>query len=159
MGKLFRVAAVAALSILSTGPGQLAVTSVALPGAVLAMSDNAEARAVRGRGHAGGAHRGGVRYSGRTTVNRNVVRRTTNVNVRRSRNIDVDVRHRYGYGVGGVAIGAAAGLAVGAAVASIPSGCSTYSTGGVTYRDCNGVWYAPRYYGSNVTYVVVGSPR
>jgi hypothetical protein len=31
-----------------------------------------------------------------------------------------------------------------------------YST--VSYQYCDGVWYQPRYSGSNVTYIVVNNP-
>jgi hypothetical protein len=30
--------------------------------------------------------------------------------------------------------------------------------GGITYEECGGVWYAPRYSGNDVVYVVVDSP-
>jgi hypothetical protein len=43
-------------------------------------------------------------------------------------------------------------------VYSVPSYCGTVVVGGHTYQDCNGVWYAPRYYGPDVVYEVVGAP-
>jgi hypothetical protein len=68
---------------------------------------------------------------------------------------------RHHYHGGALAWGVAAGVtaaAVGSIVYSLPSGCTTYVSQGVTYRQCDGVWYAPRYQGSEVVYVVVDAP-
>ena len=108
-----------------------------------------------------------------TNVNRNVsanrnVNRNVNVNVNRNVNVnhtryrDVDV-HYHGYRPGGfaagVAVGAATTIAVGAVVSALPAGCTSVRVNGVYYQQCGTVWYAPRYSGPNVTYVVVNAPR
>jgi hypothetical protein len=49
--------------------------------------------------------------------------------------------------------------AIGSIAYSLPPACSSVIIGGLTYRDCSGVWYAPRYSGSDVVYVDVGDPR
>ncbi len=54
---------------------------------------------------------------------------------------------------------AAAGLAVGAIVASLPSSCSSVSVNGITYYNCGGTYYQPAYDGPNLVYVVVEPPR
>ncbi|HEY8946713.1 MAG TPA: DUF6515 family protein [Polyangiaceae bacterium] len=102
-----------------------------------------------------------VRNTTRTSVNRNVnVNRNMNVH----RDIDVDVDHHYGYGgryypVGrAVAATAVTAIAIGTVVHSLPPSCSTVVTSGITYQNCSGTWYQPRYSGTQVTYVVVNQP-
>jgi len=101
-------------------------------------------------------------------VNRNTnVNRNANVNV--NRNVNVDVDNRYGYRNGwddhpvaaGVAFGTAAAVtaaAIGSVVYSVPPSCSTVIVNGISYSQCGSTWYAPRYYGTSVQYVVVNPP-
>jgi hypothetical protein len=130
-------------------------------------------------GHGAGAPRaapagGGrnVRSSASSNVNHNVnanrnVNRNTNVNV--NRNVNVDVDNHYGYRNGwdyhpiaaGVAIGATAAVTaavVGSVVYSVPPSCSTVIVNGISYSQCGSTWYAPRYSGTTVEYVVVNAP-
>ncbi len=63
--------------------------------------------------------------------------------------------NNYYYRPGYPAPGAvAAGMAVGAAVASLPKGCTTVYSNGVAYRNCGGTYYQP----SGNSYVVVAPP-
>jgi hypothetical protein len=41
----------------------------------------------------------------------------------------------------------------------LPPACTAVKVNGLTYWNCNGVWYQPRYSGSQVTYVVVNPPK
>lgn len=50
-------------------------------------------------------------------------------------------------------------LAVGTAIASVPADCVTVVVKGVSYRDCNGNWFEPRYDGHTVVYVAVADPK
>lgn len=93
--------------------------------------------------------------------------RNTNINrnVNKNINVDVDVDHHHGccrHGgyhpiATGVAIGATIAV-VGSIVNTLPSGCTTIVTNGVSYRQCGSTWYEPRYSGNNVTYVVIEAP-
>jgi hypothetical protein len=128
----------------------------------------------------GGGGRGGVparssvhtAQSGRNAninSNRNV---NSNTNVNRNVNVNsnVNVNRNVGYHGGGyrydswghpVAAGAAmaaGAIAVGAVVASLPPQCSTVMMGAVTYQNCGGTYYQPRYEGTTVQYVVVNPP-
>lgn len=101
-------------------------------------------------------------------VNRNTnVNQNTNVNV--NRNVNVDVDNHYGYRNGwdyhpvaaGVAFGTAAAVTaavVGSVVYSVPPSCSTVIVNGISYSQCGSTWYAPRYSGTTVQYVVVNPP-
>ena len=109
-----------------------------------------------------------------TNINRNAnINRNRNVNINQNRNVnvnrnvDIDVHHRgyyggccySGLGVGGaVAAGVATAVAVGAIVSTLPSNCTTIMANGVTYQNCGGTYYQPRYSGGNVQYVVVNHP-
>ena len=55
-----------------------------------------------------------------------------------------------------VAVGTA--VAVGAIVSTLPPSCSTFVADGMTYQNCGGTYYAPRYDGPNVVYEVVSPP-
>lgn len=55
--------------------------------------------------------------------------------------------------------GAAAGVAIGTVISSLPSGCVSTVVNGINYEDCNGHWYERRYNGHSVVYVAVSSPR
>ena len=44
-------------------------------------------------------------------------------------------------------------------VYSLPPDCTTLVINGIGYRQCDNVWYQPRYYGSTVQYIVVEAPR
>ena len=122
----------------------------------------AEAQARRG----GGGRAAARPVNTRTSVNRNV-HANQNVNVNRNVNVDVD-RDYYGrggyYGGGYHPVATAAAVAVTAAaigsiVYSLPPSCQTVMVNGLAYQQCGGSWYQPQYSGSQVTYVVVNSPR
>ncbi|WP_009961361.1 DUF6515 family protein [Verrucomicrobium spinosum] len=96
-------------------------------------------------------------------VNRNV-HRDTHVNVDRRhqdidihrdvhRDVDIDVHNRY-YGRSGFVAGAVTGLAVGAAIATLPRGYRTVYVGSVPYAYSGGVYYQSAASG----YVVVDPP-
>jgi hypothetical protein len=128
-----------------------------------------------GGGHvaAGGGGRN-VRSNASSNVNHNVnanhnanINRNANVNV--NRNVNVNVDNRYGYRDGwdyhpiaaGVAFGTAAAVtaaAIGSVVYSVPPSCSTVIVNGISYSQCGSTWYAPRYSGTTVEYVVVNPP-
>ncbi len=78
------------------------------------------------------------------------------VNVNRNVNVDVDNNWRYPAGAAAVAVGTA--VAVGAVVSTLPPSCNTFVADGVTYQNCGGTYYAPRYDGPNVVYEVVSPP-
>ena len=89
---------------------------------------------------------------------------TGNVNGNWSTDIDVDNGWN-GYGgwgaaAAGAAVGAAVGYAasVGSVVYALPAGCATSVVNGITYQNCNGVWYEPSFAGSSVSYTVVNAP-
>ena len=101
-----------------------------------------------------------VNYN-RRDVNYN--RRDVNYNrrdVNYNRNVHVDVDNHWGYGgVGaGAAVAVGTAIAVGAIVSTLPPSCNTFVADGVTYRNCGGTYYAPRYDGPNVVYEVVSPP-
>ena len=59
----------------------------------------------------------------------------------------------------------AAGTVIGAAAASVgqyvevlPSNCISEVVRGISYWNCGGMWYQPRYSGSSIVYVVVPAP-
>jgi len=67
--------------------------------------------------------------------------------------------NRWGYPAGAAAAGAVAGLAIGTAVAALPtSGCDSIVYGGVAYTRCGSTYYQPVYRGTAVQYVVVAPP-
>jgi len=72
--------------------------------------------------------------------------------------VHVDVDRHWGYPVGAAAVAVGTAVAVGAIVSTLPPSCNTVVTNGVTYRDCGGTYYAPRYDGPNVVYEVVSPP-
>ncbi len=113
-----------------------------------------EVRAPRANIGGGGNWSGGGRDYNRRDVNVN--RRDVNVN----RNVNVDVDNHWGYG--GVGVGAAmavgTAVAVGAIVSTLPPSCSTFVADGMTYQNCGGTYYAPRYDGPNVVYEIVSPP-
>jgi hypothetical protein len=51
-----------------------------------------------------------------------------------------------------------AAAAYGSTVYALPSGCGSQMYGASTYYSCGGVWYQPRYYGSQVNYQAVNAP-
>ena len=59
----------------------------------------------------------------------------------------------------GAAVAGATAAVVGSIAYSLPSACSNVVIGGLTYQDCDGVWYAPQYSGTDVVYVVIDDPR
>jgi len=72
--------------------------------------------------------------------------------------VHVDVDRHWGYPVGAAAVAVGTAVAVGAIVSTLPPSCNTIVANGVTYRDCGGTYYAPRYDGPNVVYEVVSPP-
>lgn len=142
-------------------PLLLGIATVALVAGPLLYTDTAEARGARGYARTNVNVKRNV-SSRDVNVNRNVnVNRDVNVN--RNVNVDVD-RHGWGYHpvATGVAIGATAAVTaavIGSVVYSLPPSCSSVIVNGVSYQQCGSTWYQPQYAGSNVTYVVVNSPR
>jgi len=135
------------------------------------MPQQADAR----KGNRGGKTHTSVNRNRNKNTNRNVnvnrnknVNRNTNVNVNKNVNVDVDVDRRRGCcGRGyhpiatGVAVGAAVAVTaaiIGSMVNTLPSGCTTIITNGISYSQCGNTWYQPQYSGNNVTYVVVNAP-
>ena len=53
----------------------------------------------------------------------------------------------------------ATGVAVGTAVAMLPSGCTTVVVGGIGYNQCGSTWYQPFYSGVTVQYISVNPPQ
>jgi hypothetical protein len=43
-------------------------------------------------------------------------------------------------------------------VSSLPADCRDVSVGGTTYKLCGSTWYAPRFSGNQIVYVVVPPP-
>jgi hypothetical protein len=72
-----------------------------------------------------------------------------------NRNVNVDVDRRYGYG-GAVVAGA---LVAGAFIASLPPGCNTVVIDGISYYDCNNVYYVESFNGTEVVYESVPAPN
>jgi hypothetical protein len=121
----------------------------------------------------GGGGNRGVRTNASSNVNHNVnanVNRNANVNVNRNVNVNVDNHYDYHNGwddhyhpiATGVAIGATAAVTaavIGSIVYSVPPSCSTVIVNGISYSQCGSTWYAPRYSGTTVQYVVVAAPR
>jgi hypothetical protein len=108
-----------------------------------------------------------INHSRNTNVNAN-----RNVNINDNRNVNVNVNNSYGYHDGWddhwhpVATAAVVGATVavtaavvGSVVRSVPPSCSTVIVNGVSYSQCGSTWYAPRYAGTTVEYVVVNPPR
>ena len=87
------------------------------------------------------------------------------VNVNRNANVDVDVHHDHCcyHPVATAAVVTAAAVTTAAVVGSIvytlPPACSVAVVNGITYQNCGGTWYQPRYAGTTVQYVVVTAPR
>lgn len=109
-----------------------------------------------------------VRNTTQTHVNTQVERgRYNNVDVNRNVNVnrdvdvhrDIDVNVDENYHPVARAVGATAtAVAVGSVVRSLPPSCSTVVTNNITYQNCGGTWYQPRYSGTDVTYLVVNPP-
>jgi hypothetical protein len=123
----------------STVVGPLAVATAITAAAVT--SDTAEARRGGGRAHHGGHHKRRPRPD------------HNGGNHHHHHDWDYDHRHHdhYGRWVAGAAV---AGAVAGAVYYSVPCG-KTVVRNGNTYYYCGGVYYRPRYSGSDVTYVVV----
>ena len=129
----------------------------------ISLLNTVEARGGRGggaRGARGGGSRaraGNVNRGGGANRNRN-----TNRNVNRN----VNVNHyyggggRYGYWGGRAIVAWSSALIIGSmvAAASMPTTCTTFVHGGVSYRQCGSSYYQPFYEGDTVVYKVVSSP-
>jgi hypothetical protein len=108
--------------------------------------------------------------SGNTAVRGGDRINTGNVNVGNNVNVNVDADNGWGWGwdddrhpvAAGVAFGTAAAVTsaaiTGARYYSLPPACAPYPYSGFTYYSCGGVYYAPRYEGDTVVYVVVDRP-
>lgn len=102
-----------------------------------------------------------TRSYARTNVNRNVnVNRNANV----SRNVNVNVDddddyHPFAAAAAGALVGAATAAVIGSVVHSKPPNCVPVTINGVTFLQCGSTWYQPQYAGTQVTYVVVNSPK
>ena len=121
-----------------------------------------------GAGGAGRVNFGATQSSFRSTqsVNRSVDANRDidrNVNVDRDRDVninrDIDVNTNYDRWGHPIARGVTAGVAIGTAVAMLPSGCTTVVVDGIGYSQCGSSWYQPVYSGTSVQYVVVGAPQ
>jgi hypothetical protein len=97
-------------------------------------------------------------------VGRNVsrnVNRDVNRNVNRDWDVDVDVDRDWHPVARAAAWGTAAAVtaaAIGSVVYTLPSSCVVTVVNGISYQQCGGVWYAPQFEGSTVSYVVVSPP-
>jgi YHS domain-containing protein len=138
------------------------------------------AGSIAGRGNVGTGNRGGNVTGGGNRGNISGGNRGNNINTGDRNNInidrdgigninaDVDWGWHPGYGYGwGYGAAAAAGAVVGAAVTSaaigsavyaLPPSCVSSLYGGLTYYNCNDVWYQAQFQGDNVTYIVVEKP-
>ena len=111
----------------------------------------------KGNRDGGGKARSSVNRSNNRNSNSN---KNKNVNVNKNINVDVDVNHRRrGYHpiATGVAIGVTAAI-IGSVIYTLPTGCTTIITNGISYRQCGSTWYQPQYSGNNVSYIVVNTP-
>lgn len=147
-------------------PGRAMTIALSLGAALALVSVDVEARRGGGGGGFGGggpeirAPRANVGGGGRDFNRGDYSRRDVNVNrdVNINRNVDVDVDRHWGYPVGAGAVAVGTAVAVGAIVSTLPPSCSTFVADGVTYQNCGGTYYAPRYDGPNVVYEVVSPP-
>jgi hypothetical protein len=108
------------------------------------------------------------------------IRRRANVNINNNSNNNINIsnngnynRHNGWGGNGGwyddhhhwhplatAATVAVTAAVIGSIVNSVPSsGCQMLIVNGLSYYQCGSSWYQPRYYGSNVQYIVVVPPR
>ena len=127
---------------------------------------------ITGGGNRGGNITGGGNRGNISGGNRNNISGGGNVNIDRDGitniNNDVDWGWHSGYGYGwGYGAAAAAGAVVGAAVTSavigstvyaLPPSCVSSLYSGLTYYNCNDVWYQAQFVGDEVTYIVVEKP-
>lgn len=68
------------------------------------------------------------------------------------------VDNYWGAPLGAAAAAVGAAIVVGSIVSALPPNCRSVVVNGMSYRRCDGVYYAPRYEGSSVVYEVVPSP-
>lgn len=68
------------------------------------------------------------------------------------------VVRRHTVAVGAAVAATATAVAIGTRVATLPVGCSTVVTAGVTFHQCGGFYYQPVFQSGNVVYVVVEPP-
>ena len=109
---------------------------------------------------------------GNRAVNHNERINTGNVRVGNNVNVNIDADNGWGWNdnrhpvAAGVAFGTAAAVTsaavtsavVGSRYYALPPGCAPYPYSGLTYYSCGGAYYAPRYEGDTVVYVVVDRP-
>lgn len=81
--------------------------------------------------------------------------------------IDVDVDwdpdygccdHPLAWGAAAFTAGAAA-ASVGSTYYSLPPSCEVVVVNGITYNECDGIWYQPQFVGTETTYIVVSPPQ
>ncbi|RRD26530.1 hypothetical protein ECB98_07525 [Brucellaceae bacterium VT-16-1752] len=49
--------------------------------------------------------------------------------------------------------------AIGSVIANVPPDCTNVVINGISYKDCNGNWFEPKYNGHSVVYVAVAPPK
>ncbi len=133
----------------------------------IASTQEVEARG--GRGGGGGRHHVNRKASSHKSArsgSRNISNNKVNINIDNSKTVKRNYGHNdryydnryYRHPVGTALAVTAAAIAIGSIVGTLPVGCTTVIVVGATYRQCGSVWYAPRYSGSNVNYIVVNDP-
>ena len=109
---------------------------------------------------------------GNRAVSHNERINTGNVRVGNNVNVNVEADNGWGWNdhahpvAAGVAFGTAAAVTsaavtsavVGSRYYALPPGCAPYPYSGLTYYSCGGAYYAPRYEGDTVVYLVVDRP-
>jgi hypothetical protein len=128
-------------------------TAVVLPAESLARGGKGG-----GRSHGGGGHKVPKFHNAHKGGHKSSSHRYKSNNNKHHHHYNHDHWHNHYNHYGrwaGAAIGAAT---IGAIVYSLPPSCVRVVRNGVAYRQCGSDWYAPRYQGSSVSYVVVRAP-
>ncbi|WP_411851157.1 hypothetical protein ACLB90_00690 [Stenotrophomonas sp. LGBM10] len=119
----------------------------------------------------GGAVNRNGDWNANRNANRNVnrdVNRNVNRTVNRNVNVDVDYHddhwnhwddHPFATAAAVTAGVAVTSAVIGSIVSSVPPSCVTTVIDGMAYQQCGSTWYAPRYAGTTVQYVVINPPR
>ena len=120
---------------------------------------NRDHRASRDVNHGRNASSQRNRNSDRNVDRNRDVNRNVNRDVNVDRDVDIDRDWDADGFWAGAAVAGATAAVVGSIAYSVPRRATPWCIGGLTYRDCDGVWYAPQYSGTDVVYVVVDDPR